>query len=547
MANKKSRLAFGFIAFTLLLTGCGNNQNSSSSSSEDTTSNITPPSDYEIGDYANDGGTFYEVFVRAFADSNQDGIGDLNGVKNKISYLKTLGISGLWLMPINPSPSYHGYNVSNYYGIESDYGTLNDFENLVSVANDNDISIIIDLVINHSGSDNPYFQKSAAYVTGINRSAENEPYADWYTWHEGEVTPSENLKGTYRRYQSTNWYYLANFDSSMPDFNLDSEGVRSEITNIAYYWLDKGVRGFRLDATTWFYENDHQKNIQFLSWFNTMVKSHKSDAYIVGEAWLDSADYNKLPDYYASGVDSFFYFAGSQSTGAFATGIQNTNGEWLASTLESYYNQLFASNSTALNASFLSNHDQDRSSGYAAFYQMLKRKLGASVYLLTPGIPYLYYGEEIGLKGSGADENKRLPMIWSELDKSEECTPVSGYTYDLSRQVTAGATDLLAENFSLLNHYRKVISIRNRYPGIQRAHIEALDLGRVPLMGIKLTEASLPDGEIVIVHNFNSESQTFSTNLTIADEIDTSEIRPLVDKDSITLAPYSSVVLVKGI
>ena len=182
----------------------------------------------------------YEIFVRTYYDTNGDGIGDLNGVKAKIPYLANLGIKTVWLMPIMPSPTYHGYDTTDYYGIHPDYGTLDDFKALVEEANKYHIDIMIDMVINHCSIKHDYFVQSASDY--INGDTSEDSKADWFNWGTGT-----------HRYEGL-FQYEGRFSSSMPDFNLDSPGVRAEIDKIFKFWIqDMGVKGFRLDAVLYYY------------------------------------------------------------------------------------------------------------------------------------------------------------------------------------------------------------------------------------------------------------------------------------------------------
>lgn len=533
----KKRFSTLSLLSLLLLASCGTTH------SEDT----LIPKDYEINTTViNDGGVYYEIFVRAFADSDFDGIGDFKGVEDKIPYLQDLGINGVWLMPIMESSSYHGYNVNNYYEVEPDYGSMTDFENMMSAFNKAGIDVILDLVINHTGHQVEWFEKSASYVTGNDLSDDAKKYADWYTWYQGRPN---GVAGTFRQYNNTNWYYLANFDGTMPDLNLDNEEVRAEILKIAQFWIDKGVHGFRLDAVLYFYEQQENKNINFLRWFTTEIKKMLPDAYIVGETWISD---NAITNYYSSGIDSQFWFGGALVNGTFYNAVLDRNGKLFAEKLVNYDNGIKEKNPNALNSAFLSNHDNNRSAGYAAWGTSLsKQKLAASLYLLTAGVPFMYYGEEIGLRGTGRDENKRLPMVWEEkrgVNKNYEPQPVRDADYNMENQVTKGAYDLLEEPWSLTNHYRKVISLRNEFPGLTKAKMSAVNLGAIPLSGILFEEPSLPNGEILVAHNVGDNALSFTLDYAfkIIGEINTEQVRPIVDGNKITLEKNSTILITKG-
>lgn len=335
---------------------------------------------------------YYEIFVASFRDANNDGIGDLRGVISKLDYLKDLGVTGIWLMPIMPSQTYHKYDVDGYYKIDPAYGTMEDFENLITEAKKRGIKIIIDLVLNHTSDTHPWFVKAKEAVL----KKQESPYINYYNF-------SEEAKSGYKRI-ADKIYYEARFWEEMPDLNLANPKLREEIKKIAHFWLKKGVAGFRLDAVLHFFEKNTSQNNEFLSWFMQVVKEKKEDAFVVGEAWTSE---NVILDYYKSGISSLFNFPFSGSDGKIAKSIRTKEGRDLAKDFVNYQNKV-----TEHHSSFLSNHDQGRSAAY--FLNDEQRKIAAASYILSPSIPFVYYGEEIGMRGSGKDENKRLAMLWPD-------------------------------------------------------------------------------------------------------------------------------------
>lgn len=214
---------------------------------------------------------WYEVFVYSYYDSDGDRIGDLAGLAEKLDYIASLGMNGIWLMPIMPSPSYHKYDVTDYYGIDPQYGTLEDFSALLDKAHSLGIDVIIDLVVNHTSSEHPWFLSAKADV--------NSEYREYYNW-------SDEPRDGYAKAGGS--WYECRFVNTMPDLNLDSEAVRAEIERILRFWLeDVGVDGFRLDAVTSYYTGERERNIDFLSWLGDTARAISPDCYIVGEAWTD--------------------------------------------------------------------------------------------------------------------------------------------------------------------------------------------------------------------------------------------------------------------
>ena len=472
--------------------------------------------------YDNKGGVVYEIFVASFNDSNGDKIGDLNGVIQKLDYLKNLGVEQLWLMPIHPSSSYHKYDVEDYYAIDEDYGTMEDFENLIVEANKHGISIILDLVINHSSSRNPWFITASANMQKGTCSLENSK-CDWYHF-------TDTAQAGYTRINDY-IYYESVFSSNMPDLNLDNLEVREEIAKIVKFYLDKGVKGFRLDAPMHYYGGNVSQNVEFLNWFNSTVKSIDEEAYIVGEVWTAQ---NAVKDYYASEVDSFFDFTLADSKGLIVSNIRSRNGANLASLMVAHNDQILAVNPNGINAVFLSNHDQGRSASY--FTEDDQRKLAASVYLLSVGKPFIYYGEEIGMRGSGKDENKRLAMLWGD---GNDCNSPVGNDY--TSQVNTSIKEQEKDKDSLLNHYQAVLNIRNRNSFLTHAKSKVYDTENTSIFGMIAYD---DEHEILILHNFSDEVVEF----TVEDEFvmqSSLHAKNKVKNGNGSIQPYSTIVLEK--
>ena len=484
-----------------------------------------------------DGSMSYEIFVRSFYDSDGNGIGDLRGVDSKIPYLADLGIKTIWLMPIHPSPSYHGYDVTDYYAINPDYGTLNDFDSLVATAST--YNIMIDMVINHSAKNCQYFLDS--YSDYISGNTDADSRADWYSW-------SDTAKAGYSQYG--NVYIESNFDQSMPEFNYDSEGFRNELDNIFKFWVqDHGVKGFRLDAVLYYYYNNHAKNAEVLTFLEQLGKKYNPDFHMVGECWQT---FSIMQRYMTSEIDSLFSFQSALSAGG--TGVQiNTmaKGSGSASTfltkMTNNENKVHTNNPNGYSSYFISNHDMDRAS---SALKGVNSKVAASILGLLPGTPYMYYGEEIELLGSRGSEPtdvmRRLPMIWSKNNKTGECGfPERNYSYLSYDQVEDGVEDQLQDGFSLLNHYKKVINIRNKYPfmkhGILTSMMDELEIENKKVLAYKI---ALDDDYVVIITNINDTN--FEVNvgdLKIKDSINTMHLIPQINNGVLRIGAKSTVVL----
>ena len=406
--------------------------------------------------------TWYEIFVYSFCDSDGDGIGDLQGVISKLDYLQELGVNGIWFMPIHPSQSYHKYDVADYYEIDPQYGTMGDFEELMAECQKRDIHVIIDLVVNHTGNDNEWFLTAAEYLKnlpqGAEPSADECKYVDYYTFSR-EAAPNYHL------IEGSEWYYEGQFSPNMPDLNLANENVRADITDIMQFWIDKGVSGFRLDAAKEFYSGNIPANVEVLNWIQTTAESLKEDVYLVAEVW---ESFGVITQYYESGITSLFDFAFGNSGGKIISVLRNAGNANTVSTyapaLEQANTAYSEQNPDYIDAPFLSNHDVGRIAGFCS-YDEYKTKLAGAMNLFMSGSAFIYYGEEIGMVGSGNDPSKRAPFVWNDArdngttDLPPECELPEEYPFgSLESQVN--------DDSSIFNYYRQAIAIRKAIPAI---------------------------------------------------------------------------------
>jgi len=390
---------------------------------------------------------FYEIFVHSFRDSDGDGIGDFNGITEKLDYLQELGIKGLWLMPINPSPSYHGYDVTDYYAVNPDYGTMDDFKHLLEEAHKRDIKIIIDFVMNHTSSKHPWFQ--SALTPG-------SKYHDWYKWSDTNPHTLGPL-GTKAWHLARNGqYYYAIFWDQMPDLNYDNPAVREEIKKVTSFWLkDVGIDGFRLDAVRYMVEDteaaDSTSNHAFLEDWGTYYRSINPQAFSVGEAWTQNTIVKKYIDTNTE-LDAAFNFDLSAAMLKLNEGNTTDLSFILQTTIRDFPEQD--------NANFITNHDMPRVMSQLGTDKEQHAKLAAGILLTAPGIPFIYYGEEIGMRGTKPDERIRTPMQWDNTQGAgfTEGRPWESVNSDFPTINVAAQT---GDNTSLLEHYRKLIQLRN--------------------------------------------------------------------------------------
>ena len=426
--------------------------------------------------------TSYEIFVYSFADSDGDGIGDLQGALKALDYVNDgdpetmddLGCGRIWLMPVFPSPTYHKYDVTDYIDVDPQYGTMADLEAFLEACHARDVKVILDLPLNHTSTEHPWFRTAVEALRTADGNAESCPEISYYNFSNEKQAGYEPLEGT-------NLYYEARFWSGMPDLDLSNEAVREKIREIVRFWLDKGVDGFRLDAVTSFYTDDHAANVEFLAWLNDTVKEIRPDAYLVGEAWENQQIYAR---YYESGIDSLFDFAFAGADGRIAQIVKGARSAASFAQDMRDEEELYRSFSEqAVNAPFYTNHDMARSTGYYAYDDGSKTKLAGALNLLQTGSAFLYYGEELGMKGSGKDENKRAPMPWTDDTAAE-----AGKGLPQGINVCAGPPDMepQAVKFgsvaqqdgdpnSILNYFRNAIRVRGAFPAIACGKTQPLE------------------------------------------------------------------------
>ena len=405
-------------------------------------------------------GPMYEIFPGSFADSDGDGLGDLFGVAQKADYIASLNVGAVWLTPFYPSPSYHGYDVTDYCAVNEAMGGFEGFDAMVQALHERDIAVIADLVLNHSSCEHPWFKAACAAIA----AGEESPYIDYYTFSREPGADMHAVPG------AEGWYYLGEFGSHMPDLNLDNESLRAQIVEIAAFWMNRGVDGFRLDAIIHYYGGDTARNTAFLAWLMGELRAINPDVYVVGEAWTDDSTIARL---YESGISSLFHFSLADSTGAIANAVRDQNGSRLARTIA-------ATDVPGKDTPFLTNHDMGRSAG-VLMNNTGKMTAAAAAYLLAPGNPMIYYGEEIGMNGSGRDENKRLPMLWGE--EAYTCLPPADA--DQAQRLKVGAAQQEEDPASLLNIYRSITSIRRAHPEIDSEPAQALDFGVKALYAVR--------------------------------------------------------------
>lgn len=409
---------------------------------------------------------WYLMFVRSFYDSDGDGIGDLQGVIEKLDYLNDgdpttdddLGITGIWLLPIFAADSYHGYDTIDYRRIDPDYGTMEDFQALVDAAHERGIRIVLDLVVNHTADEHPWFEAAAAG---------DEEFRDWYIFAD-ENPGYRGPWGDVAWHRSGDEYYYGVFWSGMPDLNYENPAVVAEMQDIARFWLEEtGIDGYRLDAVRYLIEPeidgrpitaDAPVNRDFLRDFSDYVHSVAPDAMTVGEVLASTAVVSRYAD--DDVTDMLFEFTTAERIiNAAASGNKREIERQLAMNLRTYETDEIALLTT--------NHDIDRLLTQLGDDNLLANRVAANLLMTLPGSPFIYYGEEIGMLGGKPDELIRRPFHWDDTPETggfTTGTPWQALQDDFQARTVAGMTD---DPDSILSHYRGLIHLRNAQPALQ--------------------------------------------------------------------------------
>ncbi|MES2952165.1 MAG: alpha-amylase family glycosyl hydrolase [Pseudomonadota bacterium] len=407
-------------------------------------------------------GAFMEVFVRAYKDSNGDGIGDLKGLTQQLDYLKDLGITGIWLMPITSSADGdHGYATTDFRAIDPAYGTLEDFDELLRQAHTRGIGVVMDYVINHSAREHPMFASAL-------KDGPASPFYDWFVW-EKDAPQGWDIWGKNPWTAKPHGHYFGTFGKHMPDFNFKNPAVLAYHQDSLRFWLNRGLDGFRLDAVPHLVENsakdwnDQPESRRVTGELRTLITAYPQ-RHVVCEATAN-------PQVYAAAdiCGSAFAFGLEHNI------VQAAKGDKKAIRFVADY---FTTAPQTM-ATFVANHDifagerlWDQLRGNRAQY-----KLAAASYLLQPGTPFIYYGEEIGMagiQGLEGDEPLRAPMSWTADKRGAGFTtggkPFRPVAPNVARYNVAAQ---LADPHSLLSFYKSMLALRNSLPSLARGSYDA--------------------------------------------------------------------------
>lgn len=473
---------------------------------------------------------FYEIFVRAFYDSSGDGIGDINGMTAQLDYLQELGIEGIWLMPIHPSPSYHGYDVTDYYEINPDYGTMDDFKAFMAEAHARDIKVVIDLVVNHSSTEHPFFQDAIA--------SKESPYRDWYIWADEDTNLRERGEwGQPFWHGEAPNHYFSVFWGGMPDFNFYNDEVRQEMINIGQYWLEEvGVDGFRLDAAKHIFPKDKEQNLVWWKEFRAAMEEVKPDVFLVGEVW-------DLPQvagpYLEDGLHSTFNFDLAEDI--LKAAMTERGGSLVPKLIRSL--TTFERYSTDfVDSTFITNHDINRVMSELRGNEE-QAKMAASLLLTLPGSPFIYYGEEIGMQGAKPDEHIREPMLWYQDGGAGQTSWIKP-KYDTGQDAPSVEAQLEDPN-SLYHHYKTMIYLRRSEPTLLFGEIIESPIRAQGSLAYKRVYNA---EELHVIHNLSRNELEINLEDENAGEVIFATKEEYTISDGIvTLPPYSTVIFSKTI
>ena len=499
----------------------------------------------------------YQIYPRSFMDSNNDGIGDLQGIISKLDYLKDLGIDVIWICPVYKSPNDdNGYDISDYQDIMSDFGTMEDFNELLSEIHKRNMKIIIDLVINHTSDEHPWFIES--------RSSKQNPKRDWYIWREGKDNKEPNnwesiFKGSAWEYdENTKEYYLHLFSKKQPDLNWENEDMRNEIYKMINWWLDKGIDGFRVDAISHINKEeglvdmDNPDNLKYVPSFDKHMNVEGIHDYLRELKENTFSKYDIMTVGEANGVkaEQATDWVG-ENDGKFNMLFQFehidlwNSSEFNLPNLKKVWNKWQVNlENDGWNALFIENHDITRVvSSWGDDTRFLKESAKAIglLYFMHKGTPFIYQGQEIGMTNvkfndineyddirsineynqlinqgmspkdalehiwNTSRDNTRTPMQWDDslnagFSKSNPWIHVNpNYKY-------INVKEQLEDDDSILNFYKKMIKIKKSS--------ECLIYGKYNLIleddtNIFAYERILNDEKFLVICNLKSESSNY--------------------------------------
>ena len=467
---------------------------------------------------------WYSIFVRSFADSNNDGIGDLKGIIRNLDYLHELGVEGIWLSPIHRAPSYHKYDVIDYYGVDPEYGTMEDFMLLIQEAHLRNIKIMLDMVFNHCSEQHPWFIQAL--------KGKKNKYRKYFNWMDAQEVKKLNLPDWHVPEKGAiNECYYGLFWKGMPDLNFDHAEVRQAMIDISKFWINKGIDALRLDAAMHIFPPGREKDNWI--WWQELRKALSDKIFMVGEITQSP---NYIQPYLKKGLSSAFNFDLAEKI--IQVVLQEKHdclGVWLAEV----QNNFSKTDSNARDSIFLCNHDQVRvASRWNGNIQ--KSKLAASILCSLPGEIFIYYGEELGMLGLKPDEFVREGFPWTWEQNSQNCTWHPS-KYNLPNTLSSYKQQR-ADSNSLFHHYKTLLSVRKNHLALTQGNIENV-ICKDP--SVLIFTRKHAQQQILVLHNLTGQDvilrhEDASFEFTT---IHASSANPSPKKDNFHLPAYGSLMV----
>ena len=529
----------------------------------------------------------YEIYPRSFQDSNGDGLGDLNGITQRLDYLKDLGVDAIWIAPLYPSPQVDfGYDISDYQNVDPQYGTLADFDRLLAEARKRNIRIVMDAVMNHTSDKHPWFIESA--------SSKTNPKRDWYIWRDGQGPgkPPNNWLSLFGHSAwefspQTDQYYYHYFYIQQPDLNWRNPQVEAAMFNMLRFWLDRGVAGFRLDAVPALFEDPSLKDEEVLGGTNNfgdpnqstslqenlpevhgviqrmraMIDTYSGDRVLIGETYLPNVE--ELDKWYGGAKHNELQLPMDVQVGLEpkldATEFRRRIND--AETRIHGNQPLFV----------FDNHDNPRTAsryGDGVHNQAIDKML-ATILFTTRSTALMYYGDEIemstttptskdqvkdpigitGWPNEKGRDGERTPMQWNSSVAAGFSTNSHTWLPVAPDYKTVNVAAESKDPDSMLNWYKKLIALRRGNPAIHEGEMAMLDSGNPQVLSWSRTS---PNGKVVVVLcNFTADPQVVSLQSAVRGSGRTAKVlaasgggepKGTVDLNAISLPPYGSIV-----
>ncbi|MEH7380531.1 alpha-glucosidase [Bacillus sp. JJ1533] len=525
---------------------------------------------------------FYEIYMPSFCDGNGDGIGDFIGITSKLDYLADLGIDGLWLTPFYQSPKVdNGYDIADYYSIDPDYGTMADFEHFLKEAHRRDMKVIVDIVLNHTSTEHPWFQES--------RSSKDHPKRDWYIWKDPidgkEPNNWESFMGgsAWKFDEKTGQYYYHGFAEEQVDLNWANPEVKQAMFGVMKFWLDKGVDGFRLDVINHLtlspsfpdnpidpetkqqihlYDKDQEGILEVIKEVSAFVHAYR-DKFLVGE--VGSEDLTVLKEYCGNEkLDVVFQF----NLGSIPTLDVKNIYKQLADMDNEYHDD-------QIPTLFFGSHDMSRFISRFSIdgYEEEVAKLMATLMLTAKGVPFIYFGDEIGMRDLVIDDISKMKDVQGVIahqlaieagkNESEALAEANRNGRDSSRSPMQWAStkyfgfsevepwialpdnDVTVENQlgnpdSMLSYYKKLITLRKQIPGLSVGNYIQLQEKNNLLM----YERNYKDSTVMVFLNFSEEPAEVSLD-TNCNLLLSSRRNSIINEQSLEILPYEAIIVEK--